>query len=389
MNFKFLGNAFVISALFPFFGIPSIDSQPFPFFFGLVFIVALLISGRSFLIPKNIIFNILFLFLGCITAILVDGRVSYLTARAVLGYAAIPIYYLGFANYLRVFGFPKKLINLTLIIWICVGLIQIFEPNFVSSFVALRTTPERGVTSLAPEPTYFAIYLFFLCWLVLINSNYRLNLNTLIPCLLGLMGMLLLARSSMCVLYLATAILFIFLRLITEGKYKLVFSITLVSIILISVVLVFLPADSRMFQFFSSFATDGAGVFLRDKSSNERISSIILPLIALWNHHLLPVGFTSYSWEAGIVAESLWPIFPHELFEKIMSWNMAMWYELGFFGIAGWLSLLLLARLRDSREALEFCLLFTLLFSAIPHLFPLPVMLMALIRHRRMLEYRA
>jgi hypothetical protein len=62
---------------------------------------------------------------------------------------------------------------------------------------------------------------------------------------------------------------------------------------------------------------------------------------------------------------------------------MAMWFELGFFGIMAWFYLLKANLMEASnRNTLETFFLFLLLLSAIPALFPLPILLMVLIKRK-------
>lgn len=380
---RIIGVLFFISTLFPFLGSPSYDSQPFAAIFGSLFILSLFLCGYSVTTQWNIVWYIIFAIFGCIFAVLVDGKINALTARAVFGYFAISVYYIAFFNYLKYYRPPIFIIYVTLLIWLIVGLVQLVEPTIVSTIVAYRTTPERGVPSLSPEPTYFAIYLFFLSWFFLILTDYKLNRNTLLFCTICLVAGLFLAKSSMFLLYLIISAMFYLARQFRSKGffYLLFFFIAIASFIAITHLI--LPTDTRIYSFISSVYSNGPSFMLVDKSSNERISSVALPFLAMLDNYLLPSGFNNYLWFGGIAAENLWPIFPYVLFDKIMSWSMAMWFELGIFGIGAWISLLLLIRLKGSQAVLEFALLFTLLFSAIPHLFPLPIMIMALIQYKQ------
>lgn len=382
------GTAFVVATLFPFVGNPSLDSQPFPLVFALVYLCALCIGGEHVSMPRKVRWFFSCISLGSLCAVLRDGEFNIMTVRAVAGYAALAVYYVTFVNYLRQHGFPLQVFLFALIVWLLVGVIQLFEPGVVSAYVAQRSTPERGVTSLAPEPTHFAVFLFFACWLVVMSNRYevsRINIGVFLVCLAGA---LLLAKSSMIVIFLAIALCVAVAFLLVTRRYLFLVNGVLGGAMVVALLLSVLPLDSRLITFFSSVSSEGLLFFGADTSSNQRISGIVLPMLALIDNSLLPAGFLSYATDATLVADKLWPMFPFDLGQKIMSWNLAMWYELGIWGMVGWVCLIYRPGTWTISEFFEYFLLVCLLFSSVPHLFPLPMMIMAFMDYRRSLRMR-
>ena len=58
----------------------------------------------------------------------------------------------------------EKYIKICINIWLIVGLLQeIINPKFLTFLIsAYRTSAARGVVSLAPEPTYYELYVYSL-----------------------------------------------------------------------------------------------------------------------------------------------------------------------------------------------------------------------------------
>jgi hypothetical protein len=285
--------------------------------------------------------------------------------------------------YLSLFNFPSRLIVFSISIWIFIGVAQIFYPNLTTGFVALRTTPERGVTSLSPEPTYFAIFLYFSCWLILVYDDYQINFKNLVITLFCLSGCIFLAKSSMVLFFILISIIVLMFYFSIKNTIISLY-IFLIFLIVIFCVSFLQFENDRLSIFITSLREIGLTFFLEDASANQRLSSIIIPAISLLSNNLIPSGFNQYAIEGSKIAEELWPLFPYPIGDKIMSWNLAMWYELGIFGLFAWFSLFNLTKW-NLRETLEIFLLALLLFSAVPHLFPLPAMLLALIRYKNSL----
>lgn len=376
---KFFGNVFIISALIPFLGNPQFDSQPYPAIAAFFFLYLCILNQKKIYIRGNSVWYAILVLFGCIACIALDAEITLLTARAIFGYIAIFLYYCAFDNYLQRYGFPARLFFIFIVIWLLVGVTQIFYPDLTTALIALRTTSERGVTSLAPEPTHFAIFLFFNCWLILMSNDYKINANNILLCFISLCGCLLLAKSSMIIIFFMFSILVLMFYLFIKDKLSLLF--IFLTMILVIVLLSLLPLEGDRLSSFIMSIREGGGLrfFLEDASANQRVSAIIIPAIGLFNNYFLPGGFNRYIIDGAEVAEKLWPIFPYDISDKIMSWNLAMWYELGIFGLLAWLNLFNLNKL-NLRGVLEIILLILLLFSAVPHLFPMPIMAVALIR---------
>ena len=376
------GFLFIIASLNPFFGFPQFDSQPFSTLFAFSFLFLLLIAGKFFRPQKELIYSLCFIVAGCFIGILTDNHLNLMSLRAIAGYCSIFLYYLAYDHYLRHFGFPLKIFQFFVLAWILVGILQLIEPSIVSNFVAQRTSIGRGISSLSPEPTHFGIFLFFSSWLILIFKNYKADKANLLILLSALLSVLFLAKSSMTFLFIVIAFFFYCAYLFIRKRYMQLFLINYIFILLCMLSIVFISPDNRIFYIILKILSEGFYLFHSDESAFSRLSDIIFPFIGLIENHLLPGGFTSFGKKFYMFYDLMfWPTYQDG--KKIMSWTMSMWYELGFFGLIAWLYLLKLSLIKAStRSILETFFLFLLLFSAIPALFPLPIMVMVLLRSR-------
>lgn len=378
---KFWGSVFIVSALLPFVGNPNNDSQPYPLMSAVLFMLSCLIKCGKIKITRQLIWYGIWTGLGAIFAVSIDGEITHLSARAIFGYIAIFVYYIAFENYLIRYGFPTKLVFIVVFVWLLVAIAQIYDPDVMINFVAHRTTSGRGLTSLAPEPTYFAVFLFFVAWLVMISSDYHMSLKYVLFYLLCVFGCIILAKSSMMIVYACVSLLVYGLYLFLNDRKKILPACAILLLSVIFLILIPLEDSSRLSSFLVAIGEGNLRIFIEDASSNQRLSSIVIPAISLFNNLLLPGGFNQYVADGTQVATELGSFFPYEITDKIMSWNLAMFYELGAFGLLAWISFFRVNQV-PLKTTLEVLLLGLLLFSAIPHLFPLPVMILVSIRYK-------
>ena len=219
------------------------------------------------------------------------------------------------------------------VLWILLGIIQIFYPSIVLEHLAFRSSYGRGVPSLSPEPSFFGIFLFFISWIYLIRFNYQMNLKFKFIILANLLSILLLAKSSVVTLYLFIT-LFIHFIFSCNIKYKIFYLFFLGILLLALSNIEFYVGPSRILILTRTFYDDPLSLFFTDASSNQRLSNIVLPMHGLIYNHLIPGGFHSFSDVANDII-SFYDGYFFYLYDgmKIMSWIGAITYELGFFGI--------------------------------------------------------
>jgi hypothetical protein len=387
MNFpsKLLGLIFIISSFMPWVGIPEFDSQPFPVIFCVLF---LLLNYQN--LPKLLADHkyIMVLFLIIISALLLcvinnySLSFDFLLIRGLYNYLGFAMLITGYLLYFKIYKFPVLTLLIINLLWILVGVVQIFHPSIVSDFVAYRTTEGRGMPSLAPEPTFFGIFLFFISWIYLIRSDYKINLKVKLIIFVNFLSVLFLAKSSLIILYLSI-VFFLYFILRCKIKYKL-FIIFFTGILLLLLNYIdFDTVSSRIAYFIKVFYSNPLLFFSSDESANQRLSNIVLPIHGLIYNYFVPGGFYSYS---NVVNEII-PFYDEFFFysyddSKIMSWLGAMVYELGFFGIIIIYIIMIYSYNGSNRRFLEILILLILLASAIPIAFPLVPFIFALFLYK-------
>tara|TARA_R100000365_G_C2748294_1_gene79432 strand:+ start:5052 stop:6173 length:1122 start_codon:yes stop_codon:yes gene_type:complete len=354
------------------------DSQPWAGLAGTLFLLCSIEKAR---VPHWILVATLSIAAGVIASMsLSDNPVSASTMRAMASYGTFIIVLLAFYLYLLEYGFPRTLFLIAGISWFAFGVIELFEPSISMRMSEYRTDPTRGVTSLAPEPTYFGIFLFFWTWLLLLSSRYTPRRADNAFAIASLLSIFLLAQSSMVAVFLGIATSLVIAakaaNFVLGGRLKtaqLVWTLGTVVLAVIALPLVIDAAEeSRLANLLSAPAS-----VLQDASVSQRLESIVLSMHASIVNWGIPGGFDTF-YEAKEALRPLWEdlFFRPLQHDKILSWMGAMIYELGIFGLFAIASVAAGAKVRGATW-LELTLMLTLLFNAIPVAFPLIPMIVA------------
>lgn len=377
---------FIIFSLLPWvnFGLNSRDSQVWPLLFGLIFLIFSIHKKVPFLFLYPAIIPILgfftWFFLSDLT---IDGPKGWVAIRGILSYMGFAICFIGLLFFLNERKFPIKTFVTINIVYVLVGISQVLiDPTIVSSIVATRpysfdASPLslRGVTGLAPEPTFFGIFLYFISFIYLIIYDYKPPRNIILILLLNLIAIILLTRSSMIFLFLIITIPFLIHRI---NVAFIIWGVLLTSL-LITATIFFFP-DSRFLSLVNILIENPQllELIILDESINDRVSHVLFPLQGALLNDFLPVGFHK------------WP----ETFAYLMHyWNGTFWYGTGgsimsFFGLFiyefGFIGLIIMGyifiKIQDGTYGrfMETSLLFILLNSSIPPSFPLIAFIFAI-----------
>lgn len=392
---NFVGNFFFTASLLPWvsFGLNNHDSQPWPFIFCLTFL--LLLSPKIRLPP----YSVIIIFLVIFGLIFTTGRTETINSfdlfRAIIGYLSVPLFYIAFYNYYTRYDFPIKLFFAINFLWLVMGLIEFFLPEIGGLFASNRTTLDRGVTSLAPEPTFFAMYLFFSSWILIEVRNKIDHFRKYIFLMLCLnfLGVVFLAKSSMILLF-YILVLFAFLLAYLPAfriskKFILIFIIIVALIFIILLVGYFFLIDSRLYRL-SVLLFSGYSFFdlaISDASINQRIESIYFSIRGSFSNYLFPGGLDTFITTRDSLLSNTGHYFWYlSSSNKIMSWIGSFVYELGFFGVLS-IAAFFAAVYRKFRGSIcYFFVLFFILLSAIPIAFPLLPMLLAVLVSKKLNE---
>jgi hypothetical protein len=386
---KFIGRAAILASLFNWvgFGLLNLDSQPYAFTIFTLFLISI---HKSIKLPTHSVAIFFLILSGSIIAVAnTNNPFSFIAGRAIFNYLSFYVIFLGFYNYLVRFGFPHRLFYFAAIIYLLGAIVEIFKPELVDIFAPRRTSAGRGVTSFTPEPTFFAILLFFSSWLMLVANNYRLKTRAaIISAQIG--AIVLLAKSAMGALFLAIAFQAIvvgnFFR--TRIKKKAILSAFLVALALIplSFYLFVQLENSRLLSVLLKLQgeVDILDIFFLDASMNHRLEHVVFSLHSTILNFMVPAGFDSFT----IHREYLLKFYDGYFWyggpsQKVMSWLGDWIFQLGIFGLAIMVLLSSASFDKSYRSFLEKIVLFILLLSAIPVAFPLVPMLFATFINRK------
>lgn len=215
---------FYIFCFFPFIsltGNSSHDVQPYCLVYT-IFLFAIECVCGGIRVNKTMRNLYLTIILGIVMGMLVTIILNGFNFSGVLRYLAtycglILISYMSYTICVKNNGLDEKLIKACINIWLIVGMIQLFMPGEVISAIVAnaRTSNNRGVVSMASEPSFYGYMCIFLGLFVLEFSSqrviYMINL---------LFQIIFLAKSSVTMLYLIILFGLIGLHFIGKASIK-------------------------------------------------------------------------------------------------------------------------------------------------------------------------
>lgn len=333
---KIVGLLFVFFALTPFthWGLNSLDSQPWPLLSGLLY---LLLAGR---LPYQREISFLSLVITIIVPLILlfQWPGTELAMRAAGSYFTLVVCMLVYYDYLVYFGVPIRMICFVNLLYFVMAVAELYFPTINSGLSAARTSEGRGVTSLAAEPTYFAVILIFLSWLELLAFDYRPTKIVALLLSLNVVAVVFLSQSTMGSLFLILAALIICIYQLSFFRLK---TIALSIVLFVSAFYMLrLPAldqyfGDRMLGAIKGFSYDGlTAVFEKDESMNIRLANVVYSFDGMVRNLLVPGGFNTYGDLRFVQDRSYNGYFwAGDTSDKIGSYLGAICYELGIFGL--------------------------------------------------------
>lgn len=365
---KCAGIVFFFMSLFPWvsFGTNDMDSQPWALMLALVFLFT------SIHTPINSKFLLLLVFIPAVIAVgLWDRRqFDFPFYRAIFSYGSVPFLTIAYYVYVKTYGFPLQLVKAANVVYLVVaGLQQLLGPGIIGELAELRTSADRGMPSLAAEPTYFGILLVFFAWIISVSTGYRPRGANLLLVAVNTVFLIFVAKSSMAILFLGVAIGLVVLYRIRPALY---FGIALSAVALVVGYGVFLQ-ETRIGTLVRIVQAGGLReLVMSDASINVRVAHLVIPWYEAISSLFVPHGFSAFSqafygsktWHGGL----FWYGGDANI---IMSYAGAFVFELGLVGLVYLGCLFSLAFEASRRRIFELAFLFVLVNSAIPVAFPL------------------
>lgn len=371
---RLTGDGFVLVSLFPWlsFGLNARDSQPWAALAAASFLIA------SLHVAVDVrLLRLLLLIPAAIVVGLIDWPdIDFTFYRGVFGYATVPLLMIGYSIYIRRYGVPLTMIKAANVVYLGVGALQqVFGPAVTAGLTAIRTSADRGMPSLAVEPTYFGLLLLFFSWIICVATEYRPKRFEAQLVVLNVLFLVFIAKSSMAILFLIIAMA---LAILYRLRPKLIVLILLTAVTVGAGYNVFLRQTRvgtlvRLMQ-----ASGPLELVRRDASVNMRVAHAVYPWHGAVADFFAPHGFSHFS-EIYYALQSWYGGFfwYGEKQDIIMSYAGAFVFELGFIG-ALFLGYLFYLVLRVNKlRLLELVFLFALMNAAIPVVLPLIPLLVA------------
>ncbi|MCX8058997.1 MAG: hypothetical protein N3A58_06245 [Spirochaetes bacterium] len=221
--------------------------------------------------------------------------------REIGGYISVLSISISVYIYFKKYNFLnlKKFFFFVIFIWLIFGVLQYFFYDQIKTILPrLSTSPERGSTSLAPEPSYYGLMLVFFIW-VTVEFFDSLKIKVVLI-LIILFQLLFIAKSA---IYVFTIILVILLYLLIifvlfiYNKIKLKYDniilfyfLVFFSVLIILISFSFLK-NTRIYDIFFRILKNPLLFFLKDESALDRLEDIFLSFKGFFENFGLPHFF--------------------------------------------------------------------------------------------------
>jgi len=374
--------------LFPWvsFGLNSMDTQPYYIIILAAYAVFTISRSKPIWVWLPFFTFILSILMG-----LAFGNIDFFFARSVIGYLSLFLV----CNYFYEMkkqgkNFYKPVLVSCMIMFVVAIIQAVVDQNIFDFLVHVRTQGGRGVTSLTPEPTYFAIYIIFASFILLVEKradNFK-SFNYMMLC--NAISLLFLSKSSMGVLFVILALVFFAFSNVKRGM--LLFLTCIFGVFLL--LNMFDGSGTSRMEHLANIALDDPSDLLLDASVNDRVKHLVYPVQIFISDYAMPHGFHGFE-DASSLLDVTYNYFFSTIWTsysgKIMSGFGSVLFELGFFGLPMvlWLGYFCVYSYVD-RGRMWICLSILLyMFTAIPIAFTLFPMLVTIMMMNHKLDKAA
>jgi hypothetical protein len=372
----FIMYLFCVLCFFPYIAILPLktDSQPNALLLSFIIFILVLYCHPKIKLPVDFwIYGMIFI---C-AVLLAIKSFNFNTVRSLINY--LSIFIISSVTYilLKKYKFSYKLLNISIRIWFIVGFIQTFVYShfltFLSSRVSGIASYGRGVVSLAPEPTFYALIAGLLLLLCLINrQNGQLNKLNIVLCLISIC---IFSKSATVILLLIIAFIFYLIVLVFRKGIKYIFILSIAGAIMTIFFFTIINSDynNRLFNIIRNVAENPQIMFIVDDSVNERFIHLVFPLKGLFDNYMLPNGFNEFNGYMSKIYQSQeyseYLVSYRDNYTRIMSGYGSVFFELGLLGIFIFISInMQFLKIVKQRFSNTFSLIFfnLMLFMALP-----------------------
>ena len=360
--------------MFPYvsFGLNRLDSQPWVLIFLALYFLFKIKFDNKAIFQLWVICIIISIF--SMLYITNDLNIIYLF-RAITNYTIV-FFVWSFSIIVHLKYNPIKHYIIASWIYNIYAILQIYGLNFLDWASQNRTTIGRGQTSLAAEPTYNAIIIFFISWLIINNINKNDTLKAgfknlaILTIGINILSIFFIAKSATVILMILSILLFSMFLLISKRVFfYLIFFALLISII------TYINYDSlsgtRPLIIINQIIDLGFSslylIIYNDMSINGRVAQVVIPYIGLIENFGLPGGyFTFEDISSRIVGPDNFFHSHTGITHKIQSFIGVFVYELGAFGVLILFLMGTILKKQNNWNWREITILFISLIPSIP-----------------------
>ena len=299
----------------------NLDTQPFAAILGILCVF----NFHSTRLPR-LIWCLLIPAAAAAVAALVSGSPTD-GARSVVTYLSPWIFastaYLAHRKGLQI----HRYLFFMLCLWASAALIQwLVDPRIFEFLVNTRTSTDRGVTSLAPEPSFYGLTIIQM-WLTLLLVRPDIARKWSV-CLLSLFQVVVLARSMLSIL-----VFFLILALFAARKIRWLVAISVFLLAGLAGSTDVLDSESRPAVLIGVLIENPTQVLYLDASISERFYHLYLSFERALFSGFLPHGITSFT-EVIEQGQKEHPAFWWgEASNKVLSGAGGALFELGWFAL--------------------------------------------------------
>jgi len=323
----------------------SFDTQPYAIGYSLVLIFFLAVLSRDFGIPK-LLFPYLFIFGYSLIYVLLAQSFS-MGLRSIVGYASVLS--IALASY-TTFKFVKgRQFIFIVVVWFLFGIVQQVVSKDFGSFMLSRlsTSESRGITSLAAEPSYYAITcLFFFVLNDVFYTRKQYSKKTYIILFILLTIQMIFSRAGVGMMLF---LVYLLAKLVAQqNTVRMVKQFVAIAILVVLIFVLFNTVDnlhtSRLGVLIDYAINNPKYLLYSDGSIADRLVHIILSHLSLFYSNGLGLGLGNWDQYSWVLAN--WSGgFPLELANvnmtahgRIMSGWGTVIFELGIVGVFFFLS---------------------------------------------------
>lgn len=298
---SFLIFLLVIFSLFPYIQILPLgtDSQPN----ALAVSFCLFPFCCKWKMNKNLALLLLLVIISILALAL--NPITFSTVRSLINYFSLFfITYVTYFSLKRNNGLQYNLFRVIVYTWFIVGSIQLFAyPTFMSFLIPRGDSTAtlesgRGITCLAPEPTFYGIICLFLGMIAYLNFREKPNIKVLYYIIL--IQLLLYSRSSLVIFVLLAAIGIYSLYMLMKNKRNRL-KVLIVTILFFTIIYTLIKIYSeeidsvRIGKLLTLFVENPEKFIILDASANERFVHIFFPLYGCINSWGMPHGYDTFA----------------------------------------------------------------------------------------------